>query len=185
MGHAVGWGTQFQNGRRSTGLIAIFKSHHARIAYNRPRSRDVRLGRACLLAFGRRLPMFSRSILLKAVLVIPVLATMASSASAATPSDQSTQISAGIIRTYLTPDLTLKSYFPELATAANGPKFHGTCRCSCGSAPCTTDADCGGVVGSCAAAPSCCAKQLEAQSLQNSPEASRQTEAPVVNFNCK
>jgi hypothetical protein len=117
--------------------------------------------------------------------VIPVLATMASSASAAAPSDQSTQISAGIIRTYLTPDLTLKSYFPELAPAANGPKLHGTCRCSCGSAPCTSDADCGGVVGSCAAAPSCCAKQPEAQSFQTSPEASRQTDAPVMNFKCK
>jgi hypothetical protein len=129
--------------------------------------------------------MFSRSILLKMVLIGLVLATMACSASAAAPSDQSTQISTGIVRTYLTPDLTLKSYFPELAPAANGPKLHGTCRCSCGSAPCTTDADCGGVVGSCAAAPSCCAKQPEAQSLQNSPEASRQTEAPVMDFKCK
>jgi hypothetical protein len=138
-----------------------------------------------LLAFGRRLPMFSRSILLKTVFIGLVLATMASVASAVAPSDQSTQISTGIVRTYLTPDLTLKSYFPELAPAANGPKLHGTCRCSCGSAPCTTDADCGGVVGSCAAAPSCCAKQSEAQSFHNSPEASRQTEAPVMDFKCK
>jgi hypothetical protein len=138
-----------------------------------------------LLAFGRRLPMFSRSILLKTVLVLSVLAAMASVASAAAPSDQSTRISTGIIRTYLTPDLTLKSYFPELAPAATGAKLHGTCRCSCGSAPCSSDADCGGVVGSCAAAPSCCAKQPEAQSFQSSPEASRQTEAPVMNFKCK
>lgn len=129
--------------------------------------------------------MFSRSILLKTVLVLSMLAAMASSASAMTTPDQSTQISTGIVRTYLTPNLTLKSYFPELAPAANNPKLHGTCRCSCGSAPCTTDADCGGVVGSCAAAPSCCAKQPEAQMFQRSPEASRQTEAPVANFNCK
>ena len=138
-----------------------------------------------LPAFGRRLPMFSRSILLKTVFIGLVLATMASVASAAAPSDQSTQISTGIVRTYLTPDLTLKSYFPELAPATSGPKLHPTCRCSCGSAPCTTDADCGGVVGSCAAAPSCCAKQPEAQMFQNSPEASRQTEAPVMDFKCK
>ena len=129
--------------------------------------------------------MFSRSILLKTALVLSVLAAMATIASAAGPSDQSTQIATGTVRTYLTPDLTLKSYFPELASAANGPKLHGTCRCSCGSAPCTTDADCGGVVGSCAAAPSCCAKQAEAQSFQSSPEASRQTEAPAMNFKCK
>jgi len=137
------------------------------------------------LAFGRRLPMFSRSILLKTVLVALMLAAMAGAASAAAPTDQSTQISAGIVRTYLTPDLTLKSYFPELAPAATGAKLHGTCRCSCGSAPCTTDADCGGVVGSCAAAPSCCVKQPEAQMFQSSPEASRQTEAPVMDFKCK
>jgi hypothetical protein len=129
--------------------------------------------------------MFSRSILLKTVFIGLVLAVMSSSASAAAPSDQPTQISTGTIRTYLTPDLTLKSYFSELAPAANGPKLQSTCRCSCGSAPCTTDADCGGVVGSCAAAPSCCAKQPEAQLFQNSPEASRQTEAPAMNFKCK
>ena len=135
-------------------------------------------------ASGRRLPMFSRSILLKTFLVGLVLAAMASSASAAAPADQSTQISTGIVRTYLTPDLTLKSYFPELAPAAGNPKLHPTCRCSCGSAPCTTDADCGGIVGSCAAAPSCCAKQSEAWS-QSSAQASRQTEAPVMDFKCK
>ena len=128
--------------------------------------------------------MFSRSILLKTVLVALVLAAMASVASAAAPSDQSTQISTGIVRTYLTPDLTLKSYFPELAPAASTPKLHPTCRCSCGSAPCTTDADCGGAIGSCAAAPSCCVKQSEAWS-QSSALASRQSEAPVMNFKCK
>jgi hypothetical protein len=129
--------------------------------------------------------MFSRSILLKTLFVGLVLATMAGSALAATPADQSTQISTGIVRTYLTPDLTLKSYFPELAQAANNPKLHGTCRCSCGSAPCTSDADCGGGIGSCSPAPSCCAKQAEAQMFQSSPEASRQTNAPVMDFKCK
>ena len=129
--------------------------------------------------------MFSRSILLKMVVVVSMLAAMASAASAAAPSDQSTQISTGTVRSYLTPDLTLKSYFPELAPLASGAKLHGTCRCSCGSAPCSSDADCGGVVGSCAAAPSCCAKQPEAQLLQSSPEASRQTEAPAMDFKCK
>lgn len=129
--------------------------------------------------------MFSRSKLLKIVLFVSVLVAMAGAASPAAPADQSTQISTGMTRTYLTPDLTLKSYFPELAPAATGAKLHGTCRCSCGSAPCSSDADCGGVVGSCAAAPSCCAKQPEALSFQSSPEASRQTEAPAMDFKCK
>ena len=40
--------------------------------------------------------------------------------------------------------------------SAMKPPFHGrTCRCSCG-APCNTDADCGGAVGSCRAGISCC-----------------------------
>jgi hypothetical protein len=134
--------------------------------------------------FGRRLPMFSRSILLKTLLVALVLAAMVSVASAVAPSDQSTQIATGTIRTYLTPDLTLKSYFPELAQPVSAG-FRKTCRCSCGTAPCATDADCGGGIGSCSAFISCCAKQPEAQLIQNSPEASRQTEAPVANFNCK
>jgi hypothetical protein len=129
--------------------------------------------------------MFSRSALLKMVLVALVFGAMVSAASAAASADQAAQISTGIVRTYLTPDLTLKSYFPELAPAATGAKLHGTCRCSCGSAPCSSDADCGGIVGSCAAAPSCCAKQPEAQLFQSSPEASRQTEPPVMDFKCK
>jgi hypothetical protein len=148
--------------------------------------RDVGSVEPFFLAFGRRLPMFSRSILLKTVLVALVLAAMANAASAAAPADQSTQISPGTVRTYLTPDLTLKSYFPELSPATtSGAKLHGTCRCSCGSAPCSSDADCGGVVGSCAAAPSCCAKQPEAEWFQRSSQASRQAEAPAMNFKCK
>lgn len=128
--------------------------------------------------------MFSRSILLKTVLAALVLAAMVSVASAAAPSDQSTQIATGTIRTYLTPDLTLKSYFPELVQPVSAG-FRKTCRCSCGTAPCATDADCGGGVGSCSAFISCCAKQPEAQLFQSSTEASRQTEAPVMDFKCK
>jgi len=128
--------------------------------------------------------MFSRSILLRTVLVLSVLAAMSTVASAAAPSDQFTP-SSGTVRTYLTPDLTLKSYFSELAPAANNPKLHGTCRCSCGTAPCARDEDCGGGVGSCSAFIICCAKQPEAQAFQTSPEASRQTEPPVMDFKCK
>ena len=129
--------------------------------------------------------MFSRSKLLKTVLFVSVLIAMAGAASAATPSDQSTQIATGVIRAYLTPDLTLKSYFPELVQPSSGAGFAKTCRCSCGTARCATDADCGGGVGSCSHFISCCAKQPEALSFQSSPEASRQTELPVANFNCK
>jgi len=129
--------------------------------------------------------MFSRSKLLKTVLFVSVLIAMAGAALAAPSSDQSTQIATGAIRTYLAPDLTLKSYFPELVQPSPGAGFEKTCRCSCGTAKCATDADCGGGVGSCSHFISCCAKQPEAQMFQGSQEASRQTEAPVANFNCK
>jgi len=135
--------------------------------------------------FGRRLTMFSRSKLLKTLLFVSVLIAMACAASAAPSSDQSTQIAAGTIRTYLTPDLTLKSYFPELVQPSPSQGFRKTCRCSCGTGSCSTDADCGGAVGSCSHFISCCAKQPEAQMFQGSPEASRQTDAPVLNLNCK
>lgn len=135
------------------------------------------------LAFERRLLMFSRSILLKTILFASVLITFAAAASATTPSDPSTQVSAGTVRTYLTPDLTLKSYFPELAQAS-AAGFRKTCRCSCGTAFCATDADCGGGVGSCSAFISCCAKQPAAQSFQSSDQVSRQTAAPSID-NCK
>jgi len=128
--------------------------------------------------------MFSRSKLLKTLLFVSVLFAMAGAAFAAAPSDQSTQITTGAIRTYLTPDLTLKSYFPELAQPSSAG-FRKTCRCSCGTAPCATDKDCGGGVGSCSAFISCCAKQPEAQMFKSSPEASRQTEPPLMDFNCK
>ena len=129
--------------------------------------------------------MFSRSKLLKTLLFVSVLLAMAGAAFAAAPSDQSTQITTGAIRTYLTPDLTLKSYFPELVQPSPGAGFRKTCRCSCGTAPCARDADCGGGVGSCSAFISCCAKQPEAQAFQASPEASRQTEPPIMDFKCK
>jgi hypothetical protein len=128
--------------------------------------------------------MFSRSKLLKTLLFVSVLLAMAGVAFAAAPSDQSTQITTGVIRTYLTPDLTLKSYFPELVQPVSAG-FRKTCRCSCGTAPCATDADCGGGVGSCSAFISCCAKKPEAQMFQASPEASRQTEPPLMDFKCK
>ena len=42
------------------------------------------------------------------------------------------------------------------AASALAPPFRGrTCRCSCG-APCKTDADCGGALGSCRAGITCC-----------------------------
>jgi hypothetical protein len=129
--------------------------------------------------------MFSRPKLLKTLLFVSVLIAMAGAAFAAAPSDQSTQIATGAIRTYLTPDLTLKSYFPELVQPASPAGFQKTCRCSCGTARCATDADCGGGVGSCSHFISCCAKQPEAQMFQSTPEASRQTEAPVMDFKCK
>ena len=43
----------------------------------------------------------------------------------------------------------------EVLTEAAAPHRFRTCRCSCG-APCQTDADCGGGVGSCRPGITCC-----------------------------
>jgi len=130
--------------------------------------------------------MFSRWSVLKTILFFSILLMTTIASSAPVPTNETAPSSVGSIHTYLMPDLSMKSVFsvpvsPEASAAA----FRKTCRCSCGTAPCATDADCGGGVGSCSAFISCCAKPPEAQWLQNSPEASRQTEPPVMNFKCK
>ena len=124
--------------------------------------------------------MFSRSILKTFLLATIVLAAVAT-ASAASPADEAA-ISAGSIHTYLMPDLSLKSSFlaPALPSAVHGK----TCRCSCGTARCATDADCGGAEGSCSAFISCCAKGDEAQAFRSAEQSSRNTELPALKSNC-
>jgi hypothetical protein len=131
--------------------------------------------------------MLSRSVL-KIVLFATVLMAAVGTASAAAPIDEAATASVGAIHTYLMPDLSLKSVFsvplaPQIAPAPNFKKFKGSCRCSCATNNCNTDADCGGAVGSCTEFISCCAKTPGAQWSQ-APESSRKTELPAFQQSC-
>jgi len=128
--------------------------------------------------------MFSRSILKMFLVTIFLLATLAS-ATAAAPADKEAESSVGSIHTYLMPDLSLKSVFSVPALAlSSGAGFRKTCRCSCGTAPCAKDADCGGGIGSCSAFISCCAKGDGALSFSGADKSSRKTELPAFKGSC-
>jgi hypothetical protein len=128
--------------------------------------------------------MFSRS-MLKTLLFTTILLAAVATALAAAPADQAAQLSVGSIHTYLMPDLSLKSAFSVPALAQPKTGIRKTCRCSCGTAPCATDADCGGGVGSCSHFISCCAKGDTAQRLSGAEQSSRQTELPEFKSDCK
>ncbi|MGB9119671.1 MAG: hypothetical protein WCE73_03535, partial [Candidatus Angelobacter sp.] len=73
--------------------------------------------------------MFSRSIL-KMLLFATILLAAVASATAAAPPDEAAQSSVGSIRTYLMPDLSLKSVFSVPVSALpSGAGFRKTCRC--------------------------------------------------------
>jgi len=128
--------------------------------------------------------MFSRSIL-KMFLFATILLAGVASATAAGPTDEAAQSSVGSIHTYLMPDLSLKSVFAvPLLAQPSGAGFRKTCRCSCGTGSCSTDADCGGTVGSCSHFISCCAKGDGALSFSGADKSSRKTELPALKANC-
>jgi hypothetical protein len=128
--------------------------------------------------------MFSRSIL-KMLLFATILLAAVASATAAAPPNESAQSSVGSIHTYLMPDLSLKSAFAVPVSALpSGAGFRKTCRCSCGSGHCATDADCGGAPGSCSPFISCCAKGDEALSFSGADKSSRKTELPAFKGSC-
>ena len=107
----------------------------------------------------------------KKLFLVFVLLLAATAAVAAT-SDSSSSRATGTpaIRTYLMPDLSLKSVISldllQSAEAlvsqpdnlAGGPKRTGFCRCSCGF-QCTSSADCGGA--SCDPFITCCARKTQ------------------------
>jgi len=126
--------------------------------------------------------MFSRSIL-KMLLFATILLAIVTSATAVAPPDEAAQGSAGSIHTYLMPDLSLKSAF-TMPVLPSGAGFRKTCRCSCGTAPCAKDADCGGGVGSCSAFISCCAKGDKTLSFSGADRSSRKTELPAFKGSC-
>lgn len=127
--------------------------------------------------------MFSHSNLLKTFLFISVLLMTTIASSAAVPAHEAVPGSAGSIHTYLMPDLSLKSAF-AVPALPSGAGFRKTCRCSCSTAPCATDADCGGGIGSCSGFISCCAKGDEALSFSSADKSSRKTELPAFKASC-
>jgi len=103
----------------------------------------------------------------KTLLVVFVLLLAGVAAFAATPDSSSQLTGAPVLRTYLMPDLSIKSMIlvPHAETLASqpgivagGPKRSGFCRCSCGF-PCTSSADCGGA--SCDPFITCCARKQD------------------------
>jgi hypothetical protein len=129
--------------------------------------------------------MFSHSNLLKTFLFISVLLMTTIASSAVVATNESAQSSVGSIHTYLMPDLSLKSVFAAPVSALpSGAGFRKTCRCSCGSGHCATDADCGGAPGSCSPFISCCAKGDGALSFSGADKSSRKTELPAFKANC-
>jgi hypothetical protein len=128
----------------------------------------------------------------KMLLLLSFVVLVVTAAAAAANNHQPIGNSEIAIRTYLQPDLTLKSVLsPALLPEASGLTVARgglrTCRCSCGF-PCKTNADCG-PGGVCAPGITCCDKKQgepEVQSFQASAAASSRTgEAPAFNVKCK
>jgi hypothetical protein len=104
----------------------------------------------------------------KLFLVFVLLLAATAAVAATSDSNSSNATVTPAIRTYLMPDLSLKSVIsldplPQAATAApqpdtlaGGPKRTGFCRCSCGF-QCTSSADCGG--SSCDPFITCCERK--------------------------
>lgn len=95
------------------------------------------------------------------------------------------------IRTYLLPDLSLKSvispdFLPQSQVPDVAANRRGFCRCSCGY-PCTTSADCGGA--SCDPFITCCDKNPQDREwfTQALTQSSRKTPLPdmLLTANCK
>src|SRR6476646_3174630 len=127
-----------------------------------------------------------------------VLQLAATAAIAATPDSGSSNATVTpAIRTYLMPDLSLKSVFPDLLpqsetlapradNIAGGRPKMGFCRCSCGF-QCSTDADCGG--SSCDPFLTCCARKGQGSDAEwfRSSQASHKTAVPeaILKADCK
>jgi hypothetical protein len=132
----------------------------------------------------------------KTLLVVLFLAAVA--AVAAPNSNSQPVTTTPAIRTYLMPDLSLKSVIsldllPQAATAApqpdtlaGGPKRTGFCRCSCGF-QCTWSADCGG--SSCDPFITCCERKGQRSDAEwfRSSMASHKTAVPetILKADCK
>jgi len=95
--------------------------------------------------------------------LVVLLAAVAAVAATTDTSQSTTGVPA--IRTYLMPDLSLKSVVSPALVPQTAPQIDSTagkrsgfCRCSCGF-PCTSSADCGGA--SCDPFITCCARKTQ------------------------
>jgi hypothetical protein len=120
-----------------------------------------------------------KTLLVMCFVLVAAFAVAATSTGNTQPANSTTAI-----RTYLLPDLSLKSFLSlELLAQSPGvptpPRKRGTCHCSCGF-PCATDRDCGGTT--CDQFISCCDKNSEHRSWfnQSYSQSSRQTPLPDV-----
>lgn len=138
----------------------------------------------------------------KTLLVVCALSLVTVVAASTSASNTQAVTSSPVIRTYLLPDLSLKSVIsPDLVpasakpapervtTTAAGPPKRGFCRCSCGY-PCSSSADCGGV--SCDPFITCCDKSPRDkdaewfyQSVNNSSHKTALPEEVLKKANCK
>jgi hypothetical protein len=134
----------------------------------------------------------------KLFLVFVVLLAATAAVAATSDSSSSSATATPAIRTYLMPDLSLKSVIsadllPQVATVtpqpdnlAGGPKRTGFCRCSCGF-QCTSSADCGGA--SCDPFITCCERKGQNSDVEwfRSSLASHKTPPPaaILKADCK
>ena len=134
----------------------------------------------------------------KMFLVFVLLLAATAAVAATSDSNSSNATVTPAIRTYLMPDLSLKSVIspdllPQAATAApkpdtlaGGPKRTGFCRCSCGF-QCTSSADCGG--SSCDPFITCCERKGQSSDAEwfRSSQASHKTAVPetILKADCK
>jgi hypothetical protein len=134
----------------------------------------------------------------KLFLVFVLLLAATAAVAATSDSNSSNATVTPAIRTYLMPDLSLKSVIsldplPQAATAApqpdtlaGGPKRTGFCRCSCGF-QCTSSADCGG--SSCDPFITCCERKGQRSDAEwfRSSMASHKTAVPetILKADCK
>src|SRR5262249_18111784 len=135
----------------------------------------------------------------KTLIVVAVLVLATVAAAATSPTTQPAN-GAPAIRTYLMPDLSLKSVIPpallpqpstpapQTENLAAAPRRHGFCRCSCGY-PCASSADCGGA--SCDPFITCCERKTQSKEAEwftrSFDLSSHQAPTPdaILKANCK
>lgn len=135
---------------------------------------------------------------MKKLLLFVLLLAATAAVAATSDSSSSNATAAPAIRTYLMPDLSLKSVFstdllgqnaaaePQPDGLAAAPAKLGFCQCGCGIR-CSTSADCGGAA--CRPFITCCDRKAQSSDAQwfRSSQASHKTALPeaILKADCK